>query len=74
MQSLVNVSCRPRRSGIVMAALGCAALLTACTPRVVLEAPSDPITINLNVTIDQEVRVKLDQEVADLIAENPDLF
>ncbi|MEM0986149.1 MAG: YnbE family lipoprotein [Pseudomonadota bacterium] len=48
--------------------------LSACTPRVIVEAPSDPITINLNVKIDQEVRVKLDKEVEDLIAENPDLF
>lgn len=50
------------------------ALLAACTHTVKIEAPSEPITINLNVKIDQEVRVKLDQEVEDLIAENPDLF
>ncbi|MEL6285240.1 MAG: YnbE family lipoprotein [Pseudomonadota bacterium] len=49
-------------------------VLSGCTPRVVVEAPSDPITINLNVKIDQEVRVRLDQDVEDLIAENPDLF
>lgn len=55
-------------------ALGAAALATACTPTVRLEAPREPITINLNVKIDQEVRVKLDREVEDLIATNPDLF
>jgi hypothetical protein len=33
-----------------------------------------PITINLNVKIDQEVRVKLDKPVEDLIAKNPDAF
>ena len=49
-------------------------LLAACTPKVQLAAPDKPIEINLNVKIDQEVRVRLDQEVEDLIEENPDLF
>ena len=39
-----------------------------------LKAPKDPIVINLNVKIDQEVRVRLDEDVEDLITENPDLF
>ena len=34
----------------------------------------EPIVVNLNVKIDQEVRVKLDKEIEDLIAENPDIF
>ena len=55
-------------------ALGATILATACTPTVRLEAPREPITINLNVKIDQEVRVNLDKEVEDLIASNPDLF
>ena len=46
----------------------------ACTPTVQLAAPDKPITINLNVKIDQEVRVRLDRELEDLIAKNPDLF
>ena len=56
-------------------ALTAAAILaSACTPTIKVEAPDKPITINLNVKIDQEVRVKLDREVEDLIADNPDLF
>jgi len=55
--------------------LGCAAALaSACAPKVQIVAPDRPIEINLNVKIDQEVRVRLDQEVEDLIADNPDLF
>ncbi len=46
----------------------------ACTPQVKIVAPDKPIEINLNVKIDQEVRVKLDKEVEDLITDNPDLF
>lgn len=64
-----------KRRAVIGIAAGAAVLAaTACTPRVIVEAPSDPITINLNVKIDQEVRVKLDKEVEDLIADNPDLF
>lgn len=49
------------------------ALLPSCTPRVEL-APSDkPITINLNVKIDHEVRVKIEKDV-DKLLENDDLF
>ena len=38
------------------------------------EGGDKPIEVNLNVKIDQEVRVKLDQEISDLIASNPDIF
>jgi len=48
--------------------------LGACQPKVQIVAPDKPIEINLNVKIDQEVRVRLEKEVEDLIAENPDLF
>ena len=48
--------------------------LAACQHRVQVEAPKDPIVINLNVKIEQEVRVKVDREVEDLFADNPDLF
>ena len=38
-------------------------------------APSvEPIRIDLNVKIDQEVRIRLDEEVEELITDNPDLF
>ncbi|MAW80514.1 MAG: YnbE family lipoprotein [Parvularcula sp.] len=47
--------------------------LFACTT-VKLEGGDKPIEVNLNVKIDQEVRVKLDREIEDLIADNPDIF
>lgn len=46
----------------------------ACTPRVALEAPKEPITINMNVKIEHEVRIKVDRELEDLISNNPELF
>ncbi len=51
-----------------------AVLMTACQPRLQIVAPDKPIEINLNIKIDQQVRVRLDQDVDDLITNNPDLF
>ncbi|MBI1401213.1 YnbE family lipoprotein [Hyphomonas sp.] len=51
-----------------------AAGLAACTPTVRIEPSDKPIKIDLNVKIDQTVRIQLDREVEDLIASNPDLF
>jgi hypothetical protein len=48
--------------------------LAACQHRVQVEAPKDPIVINLNVKIEQVVRIKVEEEVEDLFADNPDLF
>lgn len=53
-------------------AAGAFALVGCVTAKI--EAPDKPIEINLNVKIDQEVRIKLDKEVEDLIANNPDIF
>ena len=58
------------------AAIVCLAgiVMTACQPRVALEAPKDPIVINLNVKIEHEVRVKVDRELEDVFEKNPELF
>lgn len=44
-----------------------------CTPTVKV-ATDEPITINLNVNIQHEIRVKVDRELEDLFAEDSDLF
>ncbi len=49
-------------------------LVAACGPTVKLEAPDKPIVINLNVKIEQEVRVKIERDVDDLLTKNADLF
>ncbi len=54
--------------------VACAAALAACTPTIRIEPSDKPIKIDLNVKIDQTVRIQLDREVEDLIASNPDLF
>ena len=52
--------------------LAVASALGACA-RVQLQAPKEPIVINLNVKIEQEVRVKVDRELEQLL-DNEDLF
>lgn len=49
-------------------------LLSACAPRVELAMPDEPITINLNVKIDHEIRVKVDRELDDLFEDDSGLF
>lgn len=55
---------------------GIALLLTAaaCTPTVKVQAPDKPIEINMNIKIEQEVRVKVEKDLEDMFAEDPDLF
>jgi hypothetical protein len=79
----IDVQCQSGNDGVkekkelqmrlltVLLALG---IIGACTPTVKIEAPDKPIVINLNVKIDQEVRLTLDAPVEDLITSNPDLF
>ncbi len=56
------------------AALLISAVAAACAPTVKIEAPDKPIEINLNVRIEQEVRVKLERDVDDAIRNDPALF
>lgn len=53
-------------------ALGLLTIAACATVKV--EAPDEPIEINLNVKIEQEVRIRLDEDIEDLIADNPDIF
>jgi YnbE-like lipoprotein len=39
-----------------------------------VKAPEKPIEINLNVTIKQEIIVRLQKDAQDLITSNPELF
>ncbi|MCL4156750.1 UNVERIFIED_CONTAM: hypothetical protein GTU68_004854 [Idotea baltica] len=49
-------------------------LLSSCTPRVEIAPPKEPITINLNVKIDHEVRVKVDKDLENVISKDSGLF
>ena len=51
-----------------------ATAISACTPTVRVEAPKDPIEINLNVRIQHEIRVQVDRELESLFDEDEALF
>ena len=61
---------RISRPGLVAAAL-LGAPLTSC---ISVKAPDKPIEINLNVTIRQEVLVRLQRDVEQLINQTPQAF
>jgi len=50
------------------------ASLAACTPKVVVEAPKEPITINMNIKIEHEIRVKVDKELDQAFTNQGDIF
>jgi hypothetical protein len=59
------------------AALGWVILLLtvgACTPRVEVAASEKPITINLNVKIDHEIRLKVDKDLDQVLSNDSGLF
>lgn len=46
--------------------------LAACTPRIEVAAPKEPITINMNVKIEHDINIKADKEVEALLdKQNP---
>lgn len=58
---------------LVHAACG-AALMLPLSGCISVSPPDKPIEINLNVTITQEVLVRLQRDVEQLIQENPEAF
>lgn len=51
-----------------------AGLMLGCAPTVKVEAPEKPITINLNVKIEHEIRVKVDKELDQVFSDDSGLF
>ncbi|WP_369858024.1 YnbE family lipoprotein [Candidatus Thalassolituus haligoni] len=55
-----------------MSAIVLATALAGCTVK--LAAPEKPITINLNVKIEHEIRVKVEKDLENLFEEKDALF
>jgi len=60
-----------KRIAKLLAGAAMAAPLASC---ITVKAPDKPIEINLNVDIRQEVVVRLQQDVQQLIKQNPEAF
>jgi hypothetical protein len=59
----------PRVLVLIVAALVPA--LLGCTPTVKVEAPAEPITINLNIKLDADVRLRVEEKAKQDVAGKP---
>lgn len=55
--------------GVILVAA--ALSLAACTPEVKVTAPQEPITINLNVKLDADVRLRVEEQAEEDVENNP---
>ena len=63
------------RKMLIISMIGGLLVVTgACTPRVEVAASDKPITINLNVKIDHQIRVKVDKELDHVLSDESGLF
>ena len=60
-----------RNSVMLLAVL---ASMSACNPTIKIEAPDKPITINMNIKIEHEIRVKIDKDLENVLSEDSGLF
>lgn len=65
---MVDISMQKIRAGILVT------LMMPLAGCIQLRAPDKPIEITLNVNIRQEVVVRLEKDVQDLIKKNPGIF
>ncbi len=63
-----------RKAGMLGFFLALSLGVASCSPTVKVQAPDKPIVINLNVKIEQEVRVRVDRDLDETAKKRPDLF
>jgi hypothetical protein len=56
-----------------LCAVALAGLLAGCTHTIKVKT-EEPITINLNVKVEHEIRIKVDRELDDLFKAEPGVF
>lgn len=67
-------STRPARMGrrpVLLLAPGLALLEAACTPTVQVAPPKEPITINLNIKLDADVRLRVEEKAKEDVGTKP---
>ena len=65
---------RLQRYRVLALLLGTGLIAVACTPTVQLAMPNEPITINMNVKIEHDIRVRVDRELEHVLSEDSGLF
>ncbi len=63
-----------RLARVVSCLLLVGGLSAGCEPTVKIEAPTEPITINLNIKLEADVVVRIEERAKDDIAANPEVF
>lgn len=58
-------------SGITGILVAGAFVLGGCQPTVKVEAPKEPITINLNIKLDADVRLRVEEKAKQDVKTNP---
>lgn len=53
---------------------GAVAVVAGCTPRIEVAPPTEPITINMNVKIEHEIRVRVEKDLETLFQAQPGIF
>lgn len=48
--------------------------MSGCAPTVKVAVPNEPITINLNVRIEHEIRVQVEEELENIFSPDSGLF
>lgn len=61
-------------NGVLALVLASAVLTASCTPTLKLQAPDEPIRIQLDVRIEQEVRMRVERELEDVLRERRDIY
>jgi hypothetical protein len=69
-----KVTTTTRVWGLALLLSGGVWTLGSCTPRVEVVPSDKPITINLNVKIDHEIRIKIEKELQEVLSEKTGLF
>ena len=71
---MTTVQTATRAWGLALLIAGGVWAMGGCTPRVEVVPSDKPITINLNVKIDHEIRIKIEKELQEVLSEKSGLF
>ena len=71
---VTTVQTATRAWGLALLISGGVWAMGGCTPRVEVVPSDKPITINLNVKIDHEIRIKIEKELQEVLSEKSGLF
>lgn len=66
----MNDHAERHRARVPLVLLGLLAA-AACTPRVEIAAPKEPITINLNIKLDADVRLQIEEKAKTDVSTKP---